>query len=306
MEFLVDDFLLYLRHEKGAAEKTQLTYSIVLRRLTKWARERKINKWQEFTRADLSEFLQDERDRRVKRSSEESLHEPSVSTLYLEIASLKAFFKFCEAEKILPINIADCISLPRRWKELPKSLESEEIERLLKPLEKMSPADLCDQAALELCYCSGLRLSELCNLRLEQLNLQNGFITVIGKGNKERLIPVGQRGIKALTEYLERGRPTLVHKNSPGTVFLTTRGTQFAPVTMWLRIKNRVKRAGITRNVTPHYLRHSFATHLLEHGADLRVIQEMLGHASIGTTEIYTHVANAHLREVYNKFHPRG
>ena len=129
---------------------------------------------------------------------------------------------------------------------------------------------------------------------------------VIGKGNKERVVPVGRRAVAALQHYLEVGRPKRVHKRSPANVFLTRRGTPFAPVTLWLRIKRRVRLAGLSRNVTPHMLRHSFATHLLEHGADLRVIQELLGHASIATTEVYTHVAGGRLREVHRKFHPRA
>ena len=158
---------------------------------------------------------------------------------------------------------------------------------------------------LELAYASGLRLAELRGARLEQLHLDAGFINVIGKGNKERVVPLGRKAVAALQRYLDAGRPQLVRPRSPANVFLTKRGTPFAPVTLWLRIKQRVRRAGISRNVTPHMLRHSFATHLLEHGADLRVIQELLGHASIATTEVYTHVAGSRLREVHRKYHPR-
>jgi integrase/recombinase XerD len=165
---------------------------------------------------------------------------------------------------------------------------------------------LCDQAILELAYACGLRLSEMRNLRLEQLHLDAGFINVIGKGNKERVVPIGRKAVAALNRFIEAGRPKLITPKSPANVFLTKRGTPFAAVTMWLRIKNRVARTGIGRNITPHMLRHSFATHLLEHGADLRVIQELLGHANIGTTEIYTHVAGNRLREIHRKFHPRA
>ena len=165
---------------------------------------------------------------------------------------------------------------------------------------------VCDDAIVELAYASGLRLAELRNLRLEQLHLESGFITVIGKGNKERVVPVGSSAVNSLNLYLQSGRPALVKPNSPGTVFLTQRGTAFAAPTMWLHIKNRVKHRGIQKNVTPHMLRHSFATHLLENGADLRVIQEMLGHASISTTELYTHVTGKRLREVHRRYHPRS
>jgi integrase/recombinase XerD len=142
-------------------------------------------------------------------------------------------------------------------------------------------------------------------VRLEQLHVEAGFVSVIGKGNKERVVPLGRKAVEAIERYLSAGRPKLVKARSPGTVFLTKRGTPFAAVTLWLRIKQRVRRAGISRNVTPHMLRHSFATHLLDNGADLRVIQELLGHSNISTTEVYTHVAGTRLREVHRKFHPR-
>jgi integrase/recombinase XerD len=173
-------------------------------------------------------------------------------------------------------------------------LSNDEIKKLLAPENPETPENLCDQAILELAYASGLRLSELKNLRLEQLHLDAGFINVIGKGNKERVVPVGRTAVEALSRFLAAGRPKLVRPKSPANVFLT------------LRVKNRVRRAGVERNITPHMLRHSFATHLLEHGADLRVIQELLGHANISTTEIYTHVTGNRLREIHRKFHPRG
>ena len=230
----------------------------------------------------------------------------SGESVYLEIAALRAFYKFAENEKLLPANIAENLSLPRRWKRLPKALSNDEIKKLLEPENPETPESLCDQAILELAYASGLRLSELKNLRLEQLHLDAGFINVIGKGNKERVVPVGEQAVEALNRFIEVGRPKLVTPKSPANVFLTKRGTPFAAVTLWLHIKNRVRRAGVERNMTPHMLRHSFATHLLEHGADLRVIQELLGHANISTTEIYTHVTGNRLREIHRKFHPRA
>ena len=159
---------------------------------------------------------------------------------------------------------------------------------------------------LELCYASGLRLGELQGLRMEQLRLDAGFIQVIGKGNKERVLPVGRRAIDSIKNYLEYGRPKLIRKKSPGNVFLTQRGTSFASVTLWTRIKKCCIVAGINRNITPHMLRHSFATHLLEHGADLRVIQELLGHSNISTTEAYTHIASQRLKAIHQEFHPRS
>lgn len=306
METLVEDFLVYLRHERGQAEHTQRTYSALLKKFISWAGGNGIASWTDVTVKHLQSFLQHERTRLRDGDPDGSAKRMSTESVYLEIAALRAFYRFAENEKLLPANVAETLSLPRRWKRLPKALTNDEITRLLTPEEPAMPHSLCDQAVLELAYASGLRLAELRALRLEQLHLDAGFVTVIGKGNKERVVPVGRKAVEALTSYLEAGRPKLVTPRSPASVFLSNRGTPFAQTTLWGRIKRRVRRSGIERNVTPHMLRHSFATHLLEHGADLRVIQELLGHASINTTEIYTHVAGSRLREVHRKFHPRG
>jgi integrase/recombinase XerD len=329
VQTLVEDFLQFLRHERGQSDNTAKTYAALLGKFTAWAEKQNLLDWESVELKHLMAFLQNERTRNLLptgRASARAAGNPvqdddgsrgrsphqvsskrlSGESVYLEIAALRAFYKFAENEKILPVNVAENLSLPRRWKRLPKALSNDEIKKLLAPENPETPENLCDQAILELAYASGLRLSELKNLRLEQLHLEAGFINVIGKGNKERVVPVGKKAVEALNRYIEIGRLKLVTPKSPANVFLTKRGTPFASVTLWLRIKNRVKRAGIARNITPHMLRHSFATHLLEHGADLRVIQELLGHASIGTTEIYTHVTSNRLRDTHRKFHPRA
>jgi len=306
VQTLVEDFLQFLRHERGQSEHTQKTYKALLDKFLKWAEARKITDWKTVEFKHLMAFLTHERERPVANGEKKSPRKLSSESVYLEIAALRAFYRFAENEKILPTNVAENLSLPRRWKRLPKSLNDAEITQLLKAEGVETPQSLCDTAILELAYASGLRLAELRNVRLEQLHLDAGFINVIGKGNKERVVPVGKKAVAAINRYLAEGRPNLITPRSPANLFLTKRGTPFAAPTMWLRIKQRVKRAGIERNITPHMFRHSFATHLLEHGADLRVIQELLGHASISTTEIYTHVAGNKLREVHRKFHPRG
>ena len=306
MENLVEDFLQHLRHERGLSEHTQRTYAALLKKFVSWASDNGLSEWKSVQLQHLMAFLQHERARRPAREPDNSTRRLSGESVYLEIAALRAFYKFAESEKLLPLNVAENLSLPRRWKRLPKGLSTVEIDKLLSPESPETPQSLCDHAVLELAYSSGLRLAELRGLRLEQLHLDAGFINVVGKGNKERVVPVGRKAIGALQRYLDAARPKLVTSRSPGVVFLTKRGTPFAAVTLWLRIKQRVRRAGITRNVTPHMLRHSFATHLLENGADLRVIQELLGHANISTTEVYTHVAGARLGEVHRKFHPRS
>ena len=329
MQNLVEDFLQYLRHERGQSDNTAKTYAALLGKFTTWAEKQGLADWQDVELKHLMAFLSQERSRNllpVGRASSRAASDPvpnddgsrgrsprqtsakrlSGESVYLEIAALRAFYKFAENEKILTANIAENLSLPRRWKRLPKALSNDEITKLLTPEELATPDTLCDQAILELAYASGLRLSELKYLRLEQLHLDAGFVNVIGKGNKERVVPVGKTAVAALNRFIAAGRPKLITPKSPANVFLTQRGGAFAAVTLWLRIKNRVQRAGIERNITPHMLRHSFATHLLEHGADLRVIQELLGHANIGTTEIYTHVTGNRLREIHRKFHPRA
>lgn len=306
MEALVDDFIQHLRNERGHSENTQKTYSSILARFVAWAQKAGLSDWKQVELRHLMDFLQHERARLPNGVPRESTRRLSSETIYLEIAALRGFYRFAENERYLPTNVAENLSLPRRWKRLPKALSDGEIRRLLKPVPPETPSGLCDQALLELAYSSGLRISELGNLRLEQLQLESGFLTVIGKGNKERVVPVGRTAIEVLQRYLGSGRPSLVTSRTPSNVFISSRGTACSRVTLWKRIKARAKRSGIERNITPHMLRHSFATHLLEHGADLRIIQELLGHASINTTEIYTHVAGHRLRDIHRQFHPRA
>ena len=305
MQNLVEDFLQYLRNERGHAENTQKTYAALLGRFVAWARGQGLSDWRAVEGRHLLGFLQQERRRALADGEGDATRRLSAESLYLEIAALRALYRFAENERLLPLNVAENLSLPRRWRRLPKALTHAEMEQLLVPGGVETPSSLCDQAILELAYASGLRLSELRHVRLEQLQLEARFINVVGKGNKERVVPLGRKAVEALQRYLAAGRGKLVTRRSPANLFLTRRGTPFSAVALWLRIKHRAKRAGIGRNVTPHMLRHSFATHLLEHGADLRVIQELLGHANISTTEVYTHVAGTRLREVHRRFHPR-
>src|SRR5262249_61663058 len=185
MHALVEDFLQHLRHERGQAEHTQRTYAALLGKFVQWAIESGITDWRSIELRHLMSFLQNERERSLADEPEGSSRRLSSESLYLEIAALRAFYRFAESEKLLPLNIAENLSLPRRWKKLPKALTSQEIEKLLAPEKPETPQSLCDQAVLELAYASGLRLAELRSIRLEQLHLEAGFINVIGKGNKE-------------------------------------------------------------------------------------------------------------------------
>src|SRR6266446_4507112 len=223
MHRLVEDFLQHLRHERGQAEHTQRTYAALLAKFVAWAKTQDLADWNSVELRHLMAFLQHERERGLANHPKESPQRLSSESVYLEIAALRAFYRFAENEKLLPANLAENLSLPRRWQRLPKALTSPEIEKLLTPEAPETPASLCDQAVLELAYASGLRLAELRQVRLEQLHLESGFINVIGKGNKERVVPVGRKAVAALEHYLEAGRPMLVRTRSPASVFLTKR-----------------------------------------------------------------------------------
>src|SRR4051794_1478264 len=210
MQTLVEEFLQYLRHERGQAEHTQRTYAALLNKFVGWAGPQGLQDWKDVELRHLMAFLQQERERALANAPKESTKRLSSESVYLEIAALRALYRFAENEKLLPRNIAENLSLPRRWKRLPKALTNSEIDKLLEPEEPANTQTLCDQAILELAYASGLRLSELKNLRLEQLHLEAGFINVIGKGNKERVVPVGSKAAAALNRYLEVSRPKLV------------------------------------------------------------------------------------------------
>ena len=225
MQTLVEDFLQYLRHERGQSGNTAKTYAALLGKFTAWAEKENLTDWKSVGLQHLMAFLQHERARPLVDEPKGSIKRLSSESVYLEIAALRAFYRYAENEKLLPANVAENLSLPRRWQRLPKALSNEEISKLLAPENSETPESLCDQAILELAYASGLRLSELKNLRLEQLHLDAGFINVIGKGNKERVVPVGRTAVAALNRFIEAGRPKLVTPKSPATVFLTKRGT---------------------------------------------------------------------------------
>src|SRR5215204_1160371 len=242
MQELVEDFLQYVRNERGQSENTQKSYAALLGKFVAWAEQQSLKTWDGIDLAHLVAFLQHEQKRAVAAGKNGSTRRLSSESLYLQIAALRAFYKFAENEKLLSRNVAENLSLPRRWQRLPKALTTEEIEKLLRPELPETPWSLCDHAVLELAYASGLRLSELRNLRLEQLQLEAGFVLVVGKGKKERVVPLGRKAVAAMERYLAAGRPELVTRRSPGTVFLTRRGSAFSAVTLWLHIKGRVRR----------------------------------------------------------------
>jgi len=295
MQNAIEQFLLYLATERGLSENYQLSTRRSLEEFAEWLAMRKIHSPGEVTRAHLTEYLAVCKERGL-----------AAASVKLMSVALKIFFRFLHLRKETPEDVAEFLPLPRLERYLPDTLNEADTERLLESIPTDQPLGLRDRAMIELLYASGLRISELVNARLENLFLEEKVIRVTGKGNKTRIVPVGGKACAALAAYLERERPRYVKRRTGSEVFLSVRGGKLTTVRCWQILKDRARFAGLEENVYPHLLRHSFATHLLTNGADLRLIQEMLGHADISTTQVYTHVDSSRLHEVHRKFHPRG
>jgi integrase/recombinase XerD len=223
------------------------------------------------------------------------------------VACFRGFYRFLVVSGRLADNPAADIRAPRAWKALPKFLSADEVEKLLSAPDTSQPRGLRDRALIELLYATGLRVSEMVGLRQQDLNLESGYLTCTGKGRKQRLVPIGDEASAWLTRYLQEGRPALLKRRSSPKLFVNARGgASLSRVGFWKIVQEHGRHAGLPRALSPHVLRHSFATHLLERGADLRAIQMMLGHSDLSTTQIYTHILDARLRAVYDKFHPRN
>ena len=220
------------------------------------------------------------------------------------VACVRGFYKFMAVEQRLESSAADDLRAPRAWAALPRFLDLEEVDRLLAQPDVSTPRGLRDKALISVLYATGLRVTELISLKQANLHLQEGYLTCVGKGDKERIVPIGQEATDWLRRYLAEARPGLVARSSPW-LFVNARGGPLSRVGFWKLLKEYGLKAGLPRNISPHVLRHSFATHLLDRGADLRAIQMMLGHADLSTTQIYTHVLEQRMRSIYDRFHPR-
>lgn len=292
----IEQFLMYLATERGLSTNYQLIVQSSLEAFAKWEQGWGGGEgWRDMQPGEITEFLAFR-----KRSGLQA------SSVRLDAVAIRIFFRFLVSRHGWPQNPAETLSLPRPEKHLPETLNPDDVRRLIESVTGDDPQALRDRALLELLYSSGLRVSEICNARLENLELDSGFIRIIGKGNKTRLVPVGVPALSAIRNYLESGRPAQVGKRTGAEIFLSVRGKKLTPQRVWQLIKQYAGRAGLKINVYPHLMRHSFATHLLAGGADLRIIQELLGHADISTTQIYTHVEKSGLKAVLKKFHPRG
>lgn len=293
----IDAFILHLATERGLSTNYQLLVRRVLEGLADWLRVRHgIESPAAVTTAHLSDWL--------AQRKKDGL---AASSARVELVAVKIFFRRLAAHGELPQgDPAENILPPRQEKRLPDTLNEAEIRRLLESVDGVAPLDRRDRAILELFYSSGLRLAELTGARLENLNLEEGWIRVTGKGAKTRLAPVGRAARAAIADYLEHARPALVKPRTQSFLFLTRNGTRLTSARVQQIVNERAAACGLEAKIHPHQLRHSFATHLLNHGADLRVIQEMLGHADISTTQIYTHVDQQRLTRVHKQFHPRA
>lgn len=291
----IDRFIRFLATEKGLSDAYQLSTRRSLEEVAKVLENRGVKSWPAVELAHLTSHL----DARKKDNL-------APASLKLIIVALKIFFRFLESRRVITRDHAETLLTPKIDRYLPETLNEQQVEQLIESVSLERPLGLRDRAILELLYASGLRISELVKARLESLNLDDGFIRVTGKGNKTRLVPVGERARDALALYLEKERPTLVQRHSSSEIFLSIRGRGLTTARGWQICKERARQANLDLNVYPHLLRHSFATHLLSNGADLRIIQELLGHSDISTTQVYTHVDHTRLKEVHRKCHPRG
>ena len=293
MDHSIDRFLSHLAVERGLSANTLAAYSSDLQEIKGFLRGEGITNWEDMTRDHISAYLKKVGGRLSDRSKARRL------------AALRSFCKHLLVLGAIRQNPAARVTFPKSRLSLPKVLSGLEVEALLKQPDATRLLGKRDRAMLELLYATGLRVSELTDLQLRQLHLEPGYLVVLGKGGKERLVPLGEWAAAALKVYLEEARPLLLKGCSRPESFVNHHGRKLSRQGVWKIIKHHALKAGIQQNITPHMLRHSFATHLLEHGADLRSLQTMLGHADISTTQIYTHVARTRLKEIHQKYHPR-
>jgi integrase/recombinase XerD len=294
MQQKIDDFIKFLAIERGLSDAYQLSVRQTLQSLSNWMHERKLG---------LTEIGTDELSQFLNYRKSEGL---GASSRRLATVHLKIFFRWIAAKGDIGMDPAEPLQAAKPERKLPSTLSAREIRNWLESISPEHPLGRRDKAILELFYSSGLRLAELCAARLEWLDTEEGFLRVSGKGKKTRLVRVGRDAIVAIKDYLNYERRDLIKPRSSSHIFLSVRGRELTPERIRQIVKRRAELAGIDSKVYPHLLRHSFATHLLEGGADLRVIQELLGHADIATTQIYTHVSTKGLKDTHRKFHPRG
>lgn len=295
MKEFIAEFINYLSVERGLAHNTLLAY------------RRDLNKYVgHLIKSGVANINQVKRDSITNYMYTQKKEGLSANSICRSLAAIKMFHRFLVRERLANEDPTNLVETPKLWKKVPEVLTTLEIEAILAASKGSDWQSIRDNAILELFYASGMRVSELINLKIESLNLEIGYVRCMGKGSKERIIPVGKRAREAVKKYLDKVRSKLIKDKITLILFLSRLGKKISRQSVWKIIKFYARKANIKKEIKPHTLRHSFATHLLEHGADLRSVQEMLGHADISTTQIYTHVDREKLKLVHKEFHPRG
>ena len=297
MQRYIVTFMEYIGFEKGLTENTQDAYKRDLNKFLTYLRQHhpSLSKWEDVSKKEIISYLAWEMDEGA-----------AYTTVARNLSSIKSFYKFMVMEDHLTVNPTTDLETPKVNRKLPRVLSIEEVDKLIEQCNVMLPLGLRDRAMLELMYGTGLRVSELLSLQIDDINFTAGFLRCLGKGRKERIVPVNNSSVTWVERYLARSRNTLVKSQYERTLFLNAHGRPLSRQGFFKILAQYAEKSGIKKEITPHTLRHSFATHLLENGADLRAVQEMLGHADISTTQIYTHITRSHLREVYQQCHPRA
>lgn len=296
MEEQIIDYLHYLQIERGLSLNTRKSYERDLHKYLAYLKAQKVDNWQLIDRYIIMEYLQ-------------TLHNESNSsaTIIRMISSLRGFHQFLRQERFTDHDPMQHIDSPKKAQKLPNTLSVEEVTTLIETPDTTKPLGIRNRTILEVMYATGLRVSELVALKIGDLHLSMGLLQTIGKGDKERIIPLGDFAIQWIKKYLDEARPILLKKNQSEThLFVNNHGKPLSRQGVWKNLNQIVQEAGINKNITPHTLRHSFATHLLENGADLRIVQELLGHADISTTQIYTHITKQRMADVYKQHFPRA
>lgn len=293
----LEEYLLFLIIEKGLAENTVASYKRDIEQYLLYLEKHAIKDWKEIDRYLLLNYFSDE-----KKSNK------SDNTIIRMFSSLRKFHQFLKQENVTDEDPMLFIKTPKKAETLPKIISMAHIDRLIQAPDTTKPIGVRDRTILEVLYATGLRISELTSLTVDDIHLSMKLIQVVGKGNKERLIPIGEQAAKWLDYYLTSTRPLLIKKatKESSVIFLNARGTPLTRQGIWKNLKQLAQTAGISGNISPHTLRHSFATHLLENGADLRIVQELLGHSDVSTTQIYTHITKHRLKDIYTHYHPRA
>lgn len=295
MERILEDFINYLSVEKGLARNTLESYQRDLNKFLQYLKRSEIQGFENASRKNISQYLMEQKQNGL-----------AATTVNRNLASIRSFCHFLLKEGLIEENPAIELESPRTEKKLPSVLSFNDVELLLNQPDLTSFTGKRDKAMLELLYATGIRVSELVSLDLNSVNIKMGFLRCDGKGNKERMIPLGSMSIKSMEDYLQKSRPKLIKLKDERALFINQHGKRLTRQGFWKILKKYALKAGIQEIITPHTLRHSFATHLLENGADLRSVQEMLGHADISTTQIYTHISRKRIKEIYRQTHPRA